>query len=197
MRESLAEPTDRKRTLLLALKIVLGAAGLVVVVWTLGHFFHDELERMGKSFVERFGYVGIALGTYLADGLHCPVPPQFYMLASIVSRGSAAWTIVAVCVGSLAGGVTAYAIAREATKLRFLQRVLAYTQRKADWLYARFGYWAVAIGSVTPIPYSFLCYLAGAHRMPPSIFLALSLFRIPKIVLYFYLVKLGWTSGTA
>jgi hypothetical protein len=30
--------------------------------------------------------------------------------------------------------------------------------------------------------------------MPPRIFFVLSLFRIPKVVLYFYLVKLGWTS---
>ena len=193
--ELLETRTDQKVQLLkLVFKLVLGAAGLVALVSILGHYFRAELEGMGQSFVERFGYAGIALGTYVADGLHCPVPPQFYMLASIASGWSEAWTIVAVCIGSLAGGITAYSIARKASKLRILQRLLARSQKKVDWLYARYGYWAVAIGSLTPIPYSFLCYVAGAYAMPRRIFFMLSLFRIPKVVFYFYLVKVGWSA---
>jgi membrane protein YqaA with SNARE-associated domain len=188
---------DRRELLKLGLKLLLGVVALVAVVSLLGHYFRAELEALGRTFLEHFGYAGIAMGTYIADGLHCPVPPQFYMLASIVSGWSEPWTIVAVCVGSLLGGVTAYAIARKASHIRFLRRLLSGTQAKVDWLFARFGYWAVAIGSLTPIPYSFLCYVAGGYRMPPRIFLALSLFRIPKVVLYFYLVKLGWSHGEA
>jgi len=186
---------DKREALKLGIKLLLGAAGLVLVVSLLGHYFREELEDLGRGFLDRFGYVGISLGTYIADGLHCPVPPQFYMLASVVSGWSELWTIVAVCIGSLFGGMTAYAIARKAASSRFLRGLLARTQGKFDWLFARFGYWAVAIGSVTPIPYSFLCYVAGGYRMPARIFVALSLFRIPKVVLYFYLVKLGWSRG--
>jgi len=191
-----AEPrTGRREAARLWLKLVLGAAGLVALVAFLGHTFRGELESMGRAFLERFGYGGIALGTYLADGLHCPVPPQFYMLASIVSGWSVPGTLVAVCAGSLLGGITAYAIARKAAGLPVLQRLLARSQEKVDWLFDRYGRWAVAIGSLTPIPYSFLCYIAGAYRMRPRIFLALALFRIPKIVVYFYLVRLGWMSS--
>jgi membrane protein YqaA with SNARE-associated domain len=185
----------RRELAILLVKLMIGGLGVVGLVALLGHYFRIELETMGRAFLDHFGYVGIALGTYLADGLHCPVPPQFYMLASIVGAWSEVSTLAAICVGSLLGGVTAYWLARQAAKLRLLKRVLARTQAKLDWLFARFGYWAVAIGSLTPIPYSFLCYVAGGSRMPPRIFLALSLFRIPKIVLYFYLVKLGWASG--
>jgi membrane protein YqaA with SNARE-associated domain len=185
----------RREILKLGLRLVLGAACLVVLVSLLGHYFRPELESMGRAFLERFGYGGIALGTYIADGLHCPIPPQFYMLASIVGGWSVFWTIVAVCVGSLLGGLTAYSIARKASHLRLLERLLARTKNKVDWLFERFGYWAVAIGSLTPIPYAFLCYVAGAYRMPARIFIVLSLFRIPKVILYFYLVKFGWTRG--
>jgi membrane protein YqaA with SNARE-associated domain len=179
----------------LGLKLLLGATALVLVVALLGHFFHADLEKLGRAFLGRFGYAGIAMGTYIADGLHCPVPPQFYMLAAIASGWSEGWTIVAVCIGSLAGGVTGYLIARKAASIRLFRRLFARNQEKFDWLYERYGYWAVAIGSLTPIPFSFLCYVAGGQRMPPRIFVALSLFRIPKVVLYFYLVKLGWTRA--
>lgn len=187
--------TVRREILTLGLRFVLGAACLVALVSLLGYSFRSELEGMGRAFLERFGYTGIAVGTYIADGLHCPVPPHFYMFASIVSGWSALWTIVAVCAGSLLGGFTAYAIAHKASQLRFFKRLLARTKQRVDWLFKRFRYWAVAIGSLTPIPYPFLCYAAGAYRMPPKIFVALSLFRIPKVILYFYLVKLGWMSG--
>ncbi|HUS65167.1 MAG TPA: VTT domain-containing protein [Kofleriaceae bacterium] len=176
------------------LKLALGAVGLVAIVAFLGHTFRPELETMGHAFLDRFGYGGIALGTFAADGLHVPVPPQFYMLASIVAGWSVPGTLLAVCVGSLLGGITAYSIARKASNLAFVQRLLARSQQKVDWLFERYGRWAVAIGSLTPIPYSFLCYFAGAYRMRPGIFVALALFRIPKIALYFYLVKLGWSA---
>src|SRR5688500_4582138 len=175
-RESSGTKSEKRELLALALKLVLGAAALVALVSLLGHHFRPELEGLGRGFIDRFGYAGIALGTYIADGLHCPVPPQFYMLASIASGWSALWTIVAVCIGSMFGGFTAYAIARRASKLKFLQRLLARSQEKVDWLFARYGYWAVAIGSLTPIPYSFLCYVAGGYRMPAKIFVVLSLF---------------------
>lgn len=187
--------TVKRELVLLAVKLVLGAAALVAIVSLLGHHFRPQLEELGRGFLDRFGYGGVALGTYIADGLHCPVPPQFYMLASIASGWSELWTIVAVCIGSMFGGLTAYGIARRASKLKFLERLLARSQKKVDWLFSRYGYWAVAIGSLTPIPYSFLCYVAGGYRMPVRIFLVLSLFRIPKVVLYFYLVKIGWASG--
>jgi membrane protein YqaA with SNARE-associated domain len=191
-----APPGEARRELLkLGLKFLLGAAALVALVSFLGHTFRPQLESMGRTFVDRFGYVGIGLGTFLADGLHCPVPPQFYMLASIASGRSVPWTLVAVCIGSLLGGIAAYTIASKASHWRFLRRLLARSQKSVGGLFERYGYWAVAIGSVSPLPYSFLCYLSGVYRMPPRIFLALSLFRIPKVVFYFYLVKLGWGHG--
>ena len=186
---------EKRELVKLAVKLVLGAIGLLTLVAFLAHTFRAELEALGDAFVERFGYVGLAMGTYLADGLHFPIPPQFYMLASIAGGWSELWTIVAVCIGSMFGGMTAYGLARAASDLPFLKRLLARTQKKIDWLFARFGYWAIAIGSLTPIPYSFLCYVAGGYRMSAGIFVVLSLFRIPKIVLYFYLLKLGWMSG--
>ena len=189
------DAVEKRETWKLVLKFVLGIAGLVAIVSLLGHYYRDELETMGRALLDQFGYAGIALGTFIADGFHFPIPPQFYMLASIAAGWSVWGTLIAVCTGSLTGGLTAYSIARKASHLRIFQRLLARTQHKVDWLFERFGYWAVALGSLTPIPFSMLCYVAGAHRMPTKTFVLLALFRIPKVILYFELVKLGWASG--
>ena len=74
---------DRREALKLGLKLVLGAAGLVLVIALLGHYFRAELEDLGRTFLDRFGYVGIAFGTYIADGLHL-TPLGYQILTTLV-----------------------------------------------------------------------------------------------------------------
>lgn len=57
------------------------AFGLVAL---LGFRFRAELAGAGRWLVDHLGYPGMGFGTFLADGLHFPIPPQFYMLAAIV-----------------------------------------------------------------------------------------------------------------
>jgi uncharacterized membrane protein YdjX (TVP38/TMEM64 family) len=37
-----------------------------------------------------------------------------------------------------------------------------------------------------------LCYTAGLCRMPKRAFALIALLRLPKLVAYYYLVRLGW-----
>jgi hypothetical protein len=86
------EEVNKRETLKLGLKFVLGLVGLVAVVALLGHHYRGELETLGRALLDQFGYIGIALGTFIADGFHFPIPPQFYMLASIAAGWSAVGT---------------------------------------------------------------------------------------------------------
>jgi len=59
-------------------------------------------------------------------------------------------------------------------------------------LIERYGAWALVIGSLTPVPYSFLCYLSGLNHVRYRLFAVVCLLRIPKIVVYYYLIVAGW-----
>jgi hypothetical protein len=98
-RVSIAEETDRHRNqretsafwlfakTFLALLVVFG------IVAAVGVAYRDPIERAGRWFIDVFGYAGMGFGTFLADGLHFPIPPQFYMLAvvSTIGRCSPPW----------------------------------------------------------------------------------------------------------
>jgi membrane protein YqaA with SNARE-associated domain len=178
---------------MLALRTLLGLALLLGIVVGLATHFKPELESLARGFVQRFGLPGMAFGTFLADGLHFPVPPQFYMLMGIAGGTDTVAMLATISVGSLLGGVVAYGIAGRLGRLPRVAAWLARTSRIATGLFERYGYYAPLVASATPVAYSVLCYLAGACRLPWRLFAALSLLRIPKLIAYFYLIRLGWS----
>lgn len=166
------------------------AFGLVAL---LGFAFRAEVIHAGHWFIDKLGYTGMGVGAFVADGLHFPVPPQFYMFAAI-TRGSPTRPVLsAIVIGSLAGGHLAYALAAKVRSIRFFMRGAERVNKSLRRLIDRYGAWALVIGSLTPVPYSFLCYLSGLNHVPYRLFLILCLFRIPKIAAYYYLITLGWS----
>ncbi len=173
---------------LLALVVMIG------FVSALARLFKPELEALGQGFLERFGALGLSLGTFLADGFHFPIPPQFYMLASITGGWSPLESLAAIAAGSMVGGVVSHLIGRHVLwRVAFLRRIVDRSRARIDWLFARYGYWAVAVGSISPVPFSLLCNLSDLYRVPFRIFLVLSLFRIPRLLIFYALIRLGWS----
>src|SRR5688572_2610405 len=169
--------------------MVVGLVVLGVAVSIAAHFLRDELATLGREIVEMLGIPGMALGTMLADGLHFPIPPQFYMLAAISAGTSQAVAIAAIAAGSVAGGHIAFFLAKKAGKLRFIQRQVRKVQKPLATLLEIHGTRAIVVGSLLPIPYAHLCYLMGLNHMRYRSFALLCALRIPKLLLYYSIVR--------
>jgi membrane protein YqaA with SNARE-associated domain len=191
----LASPAPRDGSrLALVLRFALGLVALLVVVVLVVRNFRPELEGVGGWFVQRFGLVGVALGTFIADGFHFPVPPQFYMLLATAAQTDPTAILVATSVGSLAGGASGYFVARRLGHVGWLRRRLERVTGKARELVGqRYPYRSAVLASATPMAFSVLCYVAGLLRVGRGPLLVLLVLRIPKIVLYYYLVRMGWS----
>ena len=176
----------------LLLQTALGVVAILGLVMALAYFFRAPLETIGLDFVRRFGLAGMFVGTFLADAFSFPVPPQFYLLTAVTSKGPQAPAIATVCIASLLAGNTGYHLATRLSSVGLFRRFVARSRGRIDPLFQRYGYWAVAIGSVTPIPFSMLCYLAGLYRMPYRLFAVLALFRVPRILFFYVLIRAGW-----
>lgn len=177
----------------LGVRIALGLVVLIVGVALLGKTFRPELEALGRGFVDNFGLFGMALGALIADGFHFPIPPQFYMLLGISSGVSTLKTLFAVNVGSFLGGWLAYFLATQLSQFGPIHRRLEQPRRLTEAVFARYGAWSVVVASFMPITYAALCYMAGLGRLPRSGFLLITLIRAPRLVAYYYLIKLGWS----
>lgn len=178
----------------LLLRFALGLALLFAFVVVLGRTFRPELESIGQSFVARFGLLGMGLGTFIADGFHVPIPPQFYMLLGITSGVPAAHTLAVVGAGSFVGGWVGFLLSRRLLKFQAVAKFFERPRQLAETMLARYGAWSLVFVSILPVAYSVLCYLSGLSGFKNRAFLVIALFRMPRLVAYYYLVELGWSG---
>lgn len=179
-------------TLRLLLRGALGLLLLLGSVWALGALFDQELQWIGQTFVKRFGLWGMALGTWLADGFNFPVPPQFYMLMAITSGTSQVKAFVAIAVGSVFGGVSAYCLAPQLSRWARIERAVRRSRPTLHRFSGEGWVRGVVVLSATPFAFSWLCYAAGLYHLPKRAFVLICLLRLPKLLLYQWLVNLGW-----
>jgi membrane protein YqaA with SNARE-associated domain len=180
----------RLELVLLIARLVVGLVVLGALVSFAGTHFRAPLMSLGAHVVERFGLVGMAGGTMVADGFQFPIPPQFYMLASIAAGAAPGPVLAAIVTGSLVGGHLGMLVTRRLAELAFVRRL---TQRgPLPGMFRRHQLLAVTLGSVLPLPYSFVCYTCGVLKTPYRLFLIVVALRVPKLVLFYAVIRAGW-----
>jgi len=200
MRETLTDAVShraysRREVWGLAARWAVGVALFVIAMALLASFLREPLETIGRRFVTRFGYAGMALGTFLADGFQFPVPPQFYMLVSVNSQASPLASLGSIAVGSLAGGLVGFLGAQRLASLPVVSKRLAHSERLVARAIERFGYLAALLASLSPVPYSVLCLLSGAHRLGWRFFALVSLCRLPRLVFFYWVVRASFQAS--
>lgn len=186
-RDARPEPRD-------AWKSLARIAAVFVVLMGLSIVFREQLAPLGKAFVDRFGVAGLGLGAFLADGLHFPVPPQFYLATAIASGAPQVVPVVVIAIGSILGGLVAFTGGRlaargglAATQFRAVTRVGTLLQKQGAGL--------VGVATFAPVPYWLLCVSAGLFRLPLRAYAIIGICRIPKLLFFYALIALAWCGG--
>jgi membrane protein YqaA with SNARE-associated domain len=173
-------------------QLALGIGAFVALVSVAAYFARAELESFGRAFVQQFGLAGMFLGTFLADAFSFPIPPQFYMLIAISAGQSQLAAMVVICAASMSAGYVGSLLAGRLARVRLFARRIEASRAKVDRLIERYGYWAIVVGSITPIPFSVLCYLSGLYRIPAKHLGVLILTRVPRLLVFYMLIRAGW-----
>lgn len=174
------------------LRLVAGFVALVVLVSVVGWAFRDELESFGTWFVARFGVSGMIAGAFLADSIHFPIPPQFYLLTGIAGGHRVVIVLVAVLVGSELGGLAAFTLARFVGRAPVVARRLSKARGLLERQIERRGYLGLAAATLLPISFSLLCMASGAMRLPYRAYGVLALMRVPRILLSYVVILVAW-----
>lgn len=177
-------------------KMAWATAGFMLVFMALAWLFHSQIEVAGNALVGAVGAWGIGIGIFMSDAFTLPIPPDVYLAAAITAGLDPTTTIIAGSIGSILGGMVAYGIGRVLGDTPFATRLVAPFRERGESFIDRLGVTAVVIAALTPIPFSIVCILAGMMRMQFARFAPATLFRIPRIAGYFFLIDLGWTAAT-
>lgn len=190
--DDLGHPTKREM-IMGCVRLFVGFAGLIAVVAFIGWRWRSQLEHFGKWFVERFGAAGMAGGAFLADGLHFPLPPQFFLLTGIAGGYATLPAILCVLAGSIAGGFVAFSLARRVAGVPFFERRFSTTRQiLRRLLHSRGRTWGLVIAGLLPVSFFVLCVLGGMMRLRYRDYAILGLMRIPRLVLSFLVIVLAW-----
>lgn len=189
-----AMPATNARGLSDRALIVRFLAGLVLLVLAsaaASHLFGPQFDALAQLFLARFGYAGCAVGTWLADGLTFPIPPQVYM-AMAKDVPSLVRIFPFIVAGSMLGGLTGYLCSPYLARFQIVAEGVRRSDAKVRSLCGDGWVRGVVVVSLSPVAFSWMCYAAGLYRIPRSAFALLCLLRIPKLILYQALIWYTW-----
>jgi membrane protein YqaA with SNARE-associated domain len=178
------------RTLLIQTATI--TALLVIAVVLAGIFLKEPLTIAANWVVHTFGLPGIALGIFISDTFTFPIPPDTYIFLAVASQLRELDVLLTVCLVSVFAGNVAYFLGPLLARIPLIRNKIEQFRPQGQDLFLRYGVWTVAIGALTPLPYSLVCWFAGLYKMPYKRFFLATLFRIPRMIGYYYLFKLGW-----
>lgn len=172
---------------------LLASVVLFLIVLVLARFFSEQVIWIAEIFLQYTGVPGVGLAIMVADSVHVFLPPDTFLILAVAAKMSDFWVIFFASAGSLVGGVASYAQGKYLLpKLDSFTRFVRDHEAKLEIYVKRFGFWAVVLGALTPLPYSWTSVAAGAMGMRFRLFFLAALFRIPRFAIYYYLIKGGW-----
>jgi membrane protein YqaA with SNARE-associated domain len=171
-----------------AIQAIVVLALLVALLGALGLAYEAELLAATAWVHRELGVPGL-FGIVLAcDGLGAPIPPDLVLVVTSKTPLAASWKwlVPGFGVASASAGTLGWWLGKRLGETRLAARLLGRRRRaRGEKLVARYGRWAVAIGAVTPIPFSITCWIAGTFRMPFTACAPMTLLRIPRYLVYY------------
>jgi membrane protein YqaA with SNARE-associated domain len=177
----------------LIIRGVVVTALIFAAVWIIGHYVAEPAEHLADLIVENLGIWGIFLAVLAADALTLPIPPDTYLLAAVASDTDAITIVNVVAVASVIAGSLAYLVGPIFERFAFLRKRIDKVRPQGEALFAKYGTWTIVVASLTPLPFSVTCWIAGIYRMPYRPFFLATLARIPRFWLYYLMFEFGWT----
>lgn len=164
---------------------------ILVIYGVISYFFRDHLLSTGTWLGENFGLYGAALYCFLIDMLI--VPATVDVLFVFTTNWDPVSLLAVMSIASMVGGFCGYLIARTLNHLRIIHQLTESYHERGKAMIDRYGGWAVAIAGLTPIPFSTICWIAGLLQVPWYEVLAGTLARIPRMVVYYLLIRGGFS----
>jgi len=171
-----------------ALMVIASFLLMVVLRFTL----KDLIEGTARDVAEHLSYPGMFLVTMAMDTLIDPFTPDIVLFLALSGDYDPFLSVLFISLGSIIGGHIGYQIGRSLGHTRFVRRVVGSYMGRGRLLFSRYGLYAVILAAFTPIPFSTVCWIAGMFEMDRKLFFIGTLWRVPRFLLWFLVLGLGY-----
>ncbi|AFG36821.1 YqaA family protein [Spirochaeta africana] len=171
------------------LKGALAAAGLLLFFYSALVPLAAHVESIGSMLAEHVGLWGVGLYVFVVDTLILPASTD--LLMPFVLQWPAGSLLIVISGASILAGIAGYGVGRTLIRIPVISRRMQSWEQRHIRLIERHGMWAVAAAAALPLPFSTISWLAGALHVRLSRYILGALFRIPRMVVTFYLLREG------
>jgi membrane protein YqaA with SNARE-associated domain len=174
------------------LKALASILFFVIAMGALGFWLEEEMGIVTRQVVDHIGFAGLCLILFVTDTLVTPFSPDILLIVIAKSDLAKQWLYYVLILGliSVGAGMLGWCIGRWLGHLNYIQRLFGQIDDEQRNFMYKYGFWAIVLGAITPLPYSFTCWTAGVIGLQWTKVLAASvLFRIPRIIIYYLLIS--------
>ncbi len=183
--KDLEKEFDPKK-LLIQTGITLGLTTILLLILMV--VFKEPVFQFGRWFFESFGLAGVGVFSYITDTLILPSSLDLAFPLAIQQKWEPVSLLTVMCIASILGGCSGWFIGRFFQNLDVVRKSVEFYHQKGEILLKRFGFWAVVIAAVTPVPYSAVSWISGMMKLPFHTYFLASLFRIPRVIIMYLLL---------
>ncbi len=177
------------------IRTVLVLALLFGALAVAGKVFEAELVAVTETVYNAIGVGGLLAVLFITDAIISPMPPDVVLIviANSELREQWTWLIPTIGVLSAVAGNTGWWFGHRFAKFPWATRwIQKQRDRYADQV-LRYDRWAIALGALTPLPFSLICITSGALGMRWRRMAPVTLLRLPRFALvYFVIASAGW-----
>jgi membrane protein YqaA with SNARE-associated domain len=173
----------------LALKLELLIVAAIFLTLTVGLiFYREEIQTFIATLVDQFGLPGLFTITLVMDTIIQPISPDVLTLGYSMSDLNVLTVSLVGGIASIFAGLIGYGIGHIIEEEGIDKFMGRSKYEKAHKLFEKHGFWAILIGSISPIPFSAICWSAGIFKMPWRFFvISVVVTRLPRFLLAGYI----------
>jgi membrane protein YqaA with SNARE-associated domain len=153
--------------------------------------YEQELLATTSWVAARLGPLGLAACVFIADAITSPFPPDLVLIvvAKSALAASSVWFVPVLGAVSAVAGNVGFLLGRKLGETRLGESFIGRFRTRHLPAVGRYGWIAIVIGALTPVPFSVTCWLAGMLRMRWATVAAVCLLRIPRFILYYWILS--------
>ncbi len=169
---------------------LLGLLLLLGVSFVLGVYFETHIQEFSEYFISEYHPFYLLLFVFFNDVIISPVPPDIFLLfiAKAKNYPHRELIVLGLGVASTLAGIMGWFLASKVIKADWLGKKFTKYMAENESQMRKFGKWMVALGALTPIPYSMTCWAAGVIKMPLKDMALMASLRIARFFIYYYLL---------
>jgi len=155
----------------------------LIVIFLAAIVFYSQIKDASTLFISTYGLIAIFLVVVMLDMIVQPISPDVVVFGATLGGGDLLAVVLVCGLGSCVGGLFGYHLGKMLGSDRFAKSFGRRHLIKGQQLFKKYGILAVAVGGLSPVPYSAVCWIAGIYGMNLKPFVITCLLtRIPRFL---------------